>query len=369
LGESLDYALARWQDPETGRFTSLDPARDGLNWYVYCANNPIAFVDPTGLEDTNWAQNDWISQLEATWNPFMNKTMAEHNIYIMMGAIGNNLAQIWDSSRGGPFATGGPGDSGIEAGSNSNLLYMYKIGYMDKEGTFLGWSNYKGPISGKELVKLEKDMTGKGYDLGFGKMVYYMMLEKEYVGYIDSSTGKTFYSGDFYERWQNVLEGGSNKSEDKEIIEQLLPSQADPFFQSPLKVHSIRTSGFGRRWSNMLQKWEFHGGVDQACLPGTEVYATAPGEVLFVHEDKKINETEGGSYIIIKHANGYTSHYYHLSAIFVKVGDPVTNDTIIALSGGAKNAVGSGWHTEGPHLHFMIKLTAVRFNHKTPSNR
>jgi hypothetical protein len=34
---------------EEGRFTSEDPARDGLNWYVYCSNNPLAFVDPTGL--------------------------------------------------------------------------------------------------------------------------------------------------------------------------------------------------------------------------------------------------------------------------------------------------------------------------------
>jgi hypothetical protein len=34
---------------EEGRFTSEDPARDGANWYVYCANNPLAFVDPSGL--------------------------------------------------------------------------------------------------------------------------------------------------------------------------------------------------------------------------------------------------------------------------------------------------------------------------------
>ncbi|MBN2061744.1 MAG: hypothetical protein JW882_15135, partial [Deltaproteobacteria bacterium] len=26
-----------------------DPAKDGVNWYVYCANNPLRFVDPSGL--------------------------------------------------------------------------------------------------------------------------------------------------------------------------------------------------------------------------------------------------------------------------------------------------------------------------------
>ena len=27
-----------------------DPIRDGLNWYTYCGNNPVMFVDPWGLE-------------------------------------------------------------------------------------------------------------------------------------------------------------------------------------------------------------------------------------------------------------------------------------------------------------------------------
>ncbi|MBI9102520.1 MAG: RHS repeat-associated core domain-containing protein [Spirochaetales bacterium] len=46
----LYYFNARWYDPETGRFITEDPARDGVSWYVYCGNNPLGFVDPTGLE-------------------------------------------------------------------------------------------------------------------------------------------------------------------------------------------------------------------------------------------------------------------------------------------------------------------------------
>jgi RHS repeat-associated protein len=45
----LYYSNARWYDPNTGRFTSEDPAQDGINWYIYCANNPLRYVDPTGL--------------------------------------------------------------------------------------------------------------------------------------------------------------------------------------------------------------------------------------------------------------------------------------------------------------------------------
>jgi RHS repeat-associated protein len=50
----LHYMNARWLDPATGTFLSVDPVvRDvaksqSLNGYAYAENNPIAFNDPTG---------------------------------------------------------------------------------------------------------------------------------------------------------------------------------------------------------------------------------------------------------------------------------------------------------------------------------
>lgn len=54
-GKELDatglyYFNARYYDPQIGRFITEDPARDGLNWYVYCRNNPISFVDVDGRQ-------------------------------------------------------------------------------------------------------------------------------------------------------------------------------------------------------------------------------------------------------------------------------------------------------------------------------
>jgi len=46
----LIYLRARYYDPTIGRFISEDPIKDGLNWYVYCSNNPVMFVDPLGLD-------------------------------------------------------------------------------------------------------------------------------------------------------------------------------------------------------------------------------------------------------------------------------------------------------------------------------
>ena len=56
-GEYIDnetgfiYLRNRYYDPKLGRFISEDPAKSGSNWYVYCENNPLKFVDPWGLEE------------------------------------------------------------------------------------------------------------------------------------------------------------------------------------------------------------------------------------------------------------------------------------------------------------------------------
>ena len=43
------YLRARYYSPSLGRFTTEDPAKDGNNWYSYCAGNPVNSWDPSGL--------------------------------------------------------------------------------------------------------------------------------------------------------------------------------------------------------------------------------------------------------------------------------------------------------------------------------
>lgn len=57
-GEYLDretgliYLRARYYDPSIGRFISEDPIKDGSNWYAFCNNNPVTFIDPSGMKLT-----------------------------------------------------------------------------------------------------------------------------------------------------------------------------------------------------------------------------------------------------------------------------------------------------------------------------
>jgi len=45
----LYYAKARMYSADDKRFTSIDPIKDGLNWYEYCKGNPNRYTDPRGL--------------------------------------------------------------------------------------------------------------------------------------------------------------------------------------------------------------------------------------------------------------------------------------------------------------------------------
>ncbi len=55
---NLYYFNARFYDATTGRFINVDPIQDGTNWYVYCSNNPLNMVDPTGLSDVKETESE-----------------------------------------------------------------------------------------------------------------------------------------------------------------------------------------------------------------------------------------------------------------------------------------------------------------------
>ena len=78
----LIYLRNRYYDPQTGRFISEDPAMDGTNWYVYCDNNPVMFVDPWGLDDYIYYGSDQKGYADKLYESLVEQGRKTHMFYI-----------------------------------------------------------------------------------------------------------------------------------------------------------------------------------------------------------------------------------------------------------------------------------------------
>jgi len=103
------------------------------------------------------------------------------------------------------------------------------------------------------------------------------------------------------------------------------------------------TSAYGMRRHPVTGKNSMHHGVDYRASTGTPVYAVAEGRVT-----KSTYDDASGHYIAIKHSDGYSSYYLHLSRKSVAVGAHVKARQVIGLSGNTGMSA-------GPHLHFGFK--------------
>ena len=104
------------------------------------------------------------------------------------------------------------------------------------------------------------------------------------------------------------------------------------------------SSRFGSRYHPVLKRRRMHDGLDIPKPYGTPVYPARSGRVT----DAGWNEGYG-QIVIIKHNNGETTRYGHLSKIMVKVGDLVQRGKTMI------GRVGSTGISTGPHLHFEVR--------------
>ena len=121
-------------------------------------------------------------------------------------------------------------------------------------------------------------------------------------------------------------------------------------FEEPVRGFAIN-SRFGMRRLGGERGMRMHKGVDIAAPTGTAVHSSAEGEVLRIGR-----QPEGyGNFIEIRHPNGMTTLYAHLSRIDVASGDRVLGGERIGL-------VGSTGYSTGPHLHFEVRRNGEQVN-------
>ena len=124
------------------------------------------------------------------------------------------------------------------------------------------------------------------------------------------------------------------------------------FLKSPVKFSRISSRFSRRRFHPILKRVRPHLGVDYAAPRGTSVVAAGRGRIRF-------RGWKGGfgKYIVVKHSNGFTTRYAHLSrfASGLSRGSKVTQGQVIGY-------VGSTGLSTGPHLDYRVTRNGVFVN-------
>jgi murein DD-endopeptidase MepM/ murein hydrolase activator NlpD len=104
-----------------------------------------------------------------------------------------------------------------------------------------------------------------------------------------------------------------------------------------------------------------HRAIDIATRQSSPVHAITDGVVYAVHD----GGLTGYSYVLLGHANGYSSLYGHVSQFLVRAGETVSAGQVIALSGGTPGTHGAGHMTTGAHLHVEVMKDGVHIDPRT----
>lgn len=114
--------------------------------------------------------------------------------------------------------------------------------------------------------------------------------------------------------------------------------------KTPLRFVRISSKFDRKRFHPILHVEKAHLGIDYAAPVGTPVWASASGRVVEMGMKRG-----SGNTIVLAHANGLSTRYYHLSryARGLHVGQQVRQKDVIGF-------VGTTGLSTGPHLHFSV---------------
>jgi len=100
-----------------------------------------------------------------------------------------------------------------------------------------------------------------------------------------------------------------------------------------------------------------HPAIDIRAGQGSVIKAPADGYV-----GRVADNGYGYSYLMLSHANGFSTVYGHVSKFLVEPDQFVAKGETVALVGGSPGTRGAGRLTTGPHLHFEIRKNGIPVN-------
>lgn len=144
----------------------------------------------------------------------------------------------------------------------------------------------------------------------------------------------------------NLIEKNQNQNENP-VLASLMAKTPSIF-----PTDGYLSSPFGYRIHPIYGVKKHHNGWDIAAARGTEVMATADGEVIKVENSRTLGKT-----VVLRHFPGLTTKYGHLHETAVKKGQKVKR-------GEKVGAVGSTGLATNPHVHFEINFLGKPINPK-----
>lgn len=111
------------------------------------------------------------------------------------------------------------------------------------------------------------------------------------------------------------------------------------------KYSDFLASGFGTRVHPFHKGLYHHPGIDFVAPRGTDVRATATGEVILVRTSSL--GAGYGNYVEIDHGHGFITRYAHLEEVRVRYGQRIEK-------GATLGTVGNSGGSIAPHIHYEV---------------
>ncbi|MEP3244604.1 MAG: RHS repeat-associated core domain-containing protein, partial [Sneathiella sp.] len=209
----LYYYRARYYSPAQGRFLSPDPIGygDGMNMYAYVGNDPINFVDPSGLAAEGAANLG-----KKTWNYASNNPLETFHYAMdgggmtpVVGIFADALnAVVYTGEAGYHAVTGDFGRAGSAIG-NAGVSVGAMVPGAGQGVTATKWAamglgaaKRANPLNGTKYTdKVMRQMDGKDLDHNFPSLI-----DKQ----ADAATVRKITGGDGISRTKVELPGSIN---------------------------------------------------------------------------------------------------------------------------------------------------------------
>lgn len=254
----------------------------------------------------------------------------------------DNLAQFWGAVEDLQSVKNAMGEHVKTLASLKNLLESKKNDQQGKRNSLIQLQDqYKDQNTVLASTKQEKDTLLK--DTKNKESTYQKMLAER------KAAEKQFEQElrDLESKLQFTLDPNSIPKSGSGVLSWPLDSvRITQYFGDTAFARSGAYSGRG------------HNGMDFGAPRGTAIKSALAGKVLAVNTQVAAM-CQYGKWVVVKHPNGLTTLYAHLSLVSVNTGDTVTTGQIVGYSGDTGYAL-------GPHLHFTVYASdAVNFKQYT----